>query len=555
MENNFLKIQLSRAVWVSLIEQEKLSEAICLFEKYKNDLNNLLNGKKYLKLIQTELKYSDNIFIEKIQSLAEKYIKNKDYANALICYKYIFDNYQNNLEVLQNYIKCLDETKQYDLELSLAKILLKNNNSAENNKLISKIYDKLNDYKKAIDFYHKYIKLLGKKELDAYDNNTIGCHYFNLYIKNTHAPKDAQNALLYFQNALKFEPNSKVYLKNTIHAAMKTKNYKIEKQYWDEYINYQYATSDDEFTYSASCLRNGDIEEWKKYYNSRFRKTDPTTYPILKKPEWTGKEDISNSTLLIHYEQGYGDNFLMWGYVPRLTKIAKKVIYYIQNNAYELLKNNDWGVEVYCQRTKNLNELEFDYHLPSMSIPIALDVNKDSISVLGGYIKANPELVKKYNEQFFSTNKFKIGLAFEGVKSNNKRDIPIKNLKLLDSLDNVQFYCLSKDINDDKLKCFKRNKIINIAKNFSDFSDTAAAIENTDLIISSDNCILNLAGAMGKKTIGIYNYHYEFRWYNLSGEDCGWYKSVKPIVNNEYNNWDLSIKKAINEVNKIIKLK
>ena len=174
MENNFLKIQLSRAVWVSLIEQEKLSEAICLFEKYKNDLNNLLNGKKYLKLIQTELKYSDNIFIEKIQSLAEKYIKNKDYANALICYKYIFDNYQNNLEVLQNYIKCLDETKQYDLELSLAKILLKNNNSAENNKLISKIYDKLNDYKKAIDFYHKYIKLLGKKELDAYDNNKIG---------------------------------------------------------------------------------------------------------------------------------------------------------------------------------------------------------------------------------------------------------------------------------------------------------------------------------------------------------------------------------------------
>ena len=40
MENTFLKIQLSRAIWVSLIDQEKLSEAICLFENYKNDLKN-----------------------------------------------------------------------------------------------------------------------------------------------------------------------------------------------------------------------------------------------------------------------------------------------------------------------------------------------------------------------------------------------------------------------------------------------------------------------------------------------------------------------------------
>ena len=37
------------------------------------------------------------------------------------------------------------------------------------------------------------------------------------------------------------------------------------------------------------------------------------------------QEDLSNSTLLVHYEQGYGDNFLMFGYMPRLVKLAKKV--------------------------------------------------------------------------------------------------------------------------------------------------------------------------------------------------------------------------------------
>ena len=60
---------------------------------------------------------------------------------------------------------------------------------------------------------------------------------------------------------------------------------------------------------------------------------------------------------------------------------------------------------------------------------------------------------------------------------------------------------------------------------------------------------------MGKKTIGIYNYHYEFRWYDLSGEDCGWYKSVKPIVNDPYDNWDKSMQKAIIEIQKELGLK
>ena len=34
--------------------------------------------------------------------------------------------------------------------------------------------------------------------------------------------------------------------------------------------------------------------------------------------------DISKSTLLVHCEQGFGDTFLMWGYMPRIKKFAQK---------------------------------------------------------------------------------------------------------------------------------------------------------------------------------------------------------------------------------------
>lgn len=540
MDNKLSELQLDRATWIAMLEQEKLVEAINLFEIYQNNIS-----KSADKEAKKEIQYSLALLTEKLKKLSEKYIKDKNYPNAVICYNYIYKSEPKNVENLKNHIKCLEELKQYDLQLNLAKNLIKIAKTGENYKILSNAYEKNQEYEKAIDFYKKYLKSINKAELDAADYNLIGCHYFNSYVKKTQHPDDAKNALEYFKKTIEKVPNNKAYLKNTIVAAMKAKDYKIEKKCWDAFIQNGYATKEDEFTYCASCLRNGDIKEWAKYYGSRFEKSEPTIYPKLNKPEWTGKEDLSKSTLLVHYEQGYGDNFLMFGYMPRLVKIAKKVIYFIQNNAYELVKNNKFGVEVCCQKTTDINTLEYDYHIPCMSIPIVLDLDKSNISVDGGYITPNKYLVRKFQDKYFNTDKLKIGIAFEGVASNNKRDIPLKKLLPLDNLENVELYCFTKDVDDKRLKCFKNNKVINIAKDFTNFADTAAAIKNTDIIISSDNCILNLAGAMGHKAIGIFNYHYEFRWYDLTGKDCGWYKSVIPIVNNEFDDWDISIKKAI----------
>lgn len=542
MKDNFLQLILQRAIWVAYLEQDKLQEALFSFEEYKQKL--LSSDEK--EEAEKEILYSQNLLIEKLTQKAAVYYDVKNYSNALICYKYIFEANPSNTENIKKYIICLEKLSQFDLQLELSKLLARRLINGESYKILSNAFEKNQEYYKAVEYYNKYLSAENKKQLTAADYNILGCHYFNSYVKKTEHPDDASNALKYFQLALKGNETSKAYLKNTIVAAMKSKNYDVEKKCWVEYLKHGYASKDDEFTYCASCMRNGDILEWAKYYGSRFEKNEPTIYPKINKPEWTGKEDLSNSTLLVHYEQGYGDNFLMFGYMPRLVKMAKHVIYYIQNNAYELVKDNDFGVEVVCHNIEpDVNKLKFDYHIPCMSLPIALHLDKHNISVGGGYIKPSKELVSQFKNKYFNNNKFKIGIAFEGVAANNKRDIPFKNLLALEELENVQLYCLTKDVDDNKLKEFKKNKVINIAKDFNNFADTAAAIENTDIVLSSDNCILNLAGAIGKKTIGVFNYHYEFRWYDLTGETCGWFDSVKPIVNNEYNDWTLSIQQAI----------
>ncbi len=550
--DKFIETKLNRAVIISLFKENKIKEAIKEFEDYLEKLNSLKHNKNILTKVNKEIDYSKKEFTEKLAECAKNFNEKKDYTNALICYKKIFEIDNKNTKNLQNYINCLDSINEYDLELDLAKALLSVEKTSENYKTLSSAYNKNEKYNLAIWYYNKYLNK-ANKTADAVDNNTLGCHYFNKYCKKGENPKDAKLALEYFSKSVEVEPKSKVYIKNTIVAAMKNKDFETEKKYWNDYINLGYMNADDEFTYSASCMRNGDIEGWKKYYNSRFKKDNMTIYPKIDKPEWTGKEDLSDKTLLVHYEQGYGDNFLMFGYIPRLVKLAKHVIYYIQDNAYELVKNNEYGVEVQSPKTKSVKNINFDYHVPCMSLPIVLNLTKENISVEGGYIKPDKNLVNKFKEKYFNNNKFKLGIAFEGVSANAKRNIPLEKLTLLDELNNIEIYCFTKDIDDERLKCFKNHKIINIAKDFNNFADTAAAIENTDLILTSDNCILNLAGAIGKRTIAIYNYHYEFRWYDLTGDDCGWFKCVKPIINDKYNDWDKSIKLAADKINDLIK--
>ena len=222
MSENFLDVQLNRTVWVAMIEQDKIAEAVNLFEIYKKKLSEI-NSKE----AKQELKYSYEILFEKFIKKAEEYVKKKDYATAVICYKYIYEADNKNEENVRKYIKCLEKTNQNDVQLSLAKHLVKLSPSSENYKVLSSAYDKNEDYKNAIKYYNKYLFLLKKKRLSANDNNMLGCFYFNSYVKKGENPEDAEMALSYFRKAVAEVKDNKGFLKNTIVAAMKGRGRRV----------------------------------------------------------------------------------------------------------------------------------------------------------------------------------------------------------------------------------------------------------------------------------------------------------------------------------------
>ena len=115
----------------------------------------------------------------------------------------------------------------------------------------------------------------------------------------------------------------------------------------------------------------------------------------------------------------------------------------------------------------------------------------------------------------------------------------------------VEFYSFQADEYSEQLKEVDKSiKIYNLAKHFKDFEDTACAMKCMDLIISTDNVVMNLAGALGVKTYGLFNVFTESRWYKTTGDDIGWYKSVKPFQAKTFNDWTNLIKEVKSSIEK-----
>jgi ADP-heptose:LPS heptosyltransferase len=92
---------------------------------------------------------------------------------------------------------------------------------------------------------------------------------------------------------------------------------------------------------------------------------------------------------------------------------------------------------------------------------------------------------------------------------------------------------LQKGIDFSKLENFG---VIDLSDNITDFADTAAIIENLDLIISVDTSVAHLAGAMGKNGWILLCYNSDWRWL-LKRRDSPWYKTTKLFRQKTAGDW------------------
>ena len=88
------------------------------------------------------------------------------------------------------------------------------------------------------------------------------------------------------------------------------------------------------------------------------------------------------------------------------------------------------------------------------------------------------------------------------------------------------------------------SSMIDDAKNFS---DTAGALQNLDLVICNDTSLAHLAGAMNIPCWILLPYNYNWRWH-LDLSKCDWYESVKLYRQKQAGDWDEIFDRMYNDL-------
>lgn len=389
---------------------------------------------------------------------------------------------------------------------------------------------------KAIEFY--------KQCIDIQPQNVVMYNRVGYIYEKVSESEFIEEQIKYFEKALVIDPNYSLTLRNLAFVYFKAERYDESFSCFHKLLSNN-PLPDDYVSYACRKIQLGNFEEGFKYYEYRFQKTHGVTeYPEFDKPRWKGDYN-TDKTLLVQWEQGFGDSIQFLRYLDIAKPYFKKIIFRVQDPLLDLFNINTNEFEI-VPDSIGLGKLTFDYHIPLLSLPLVLKSNIQNIPGTKGYLKADKEKTEQY-KAFFDNDCFKIGISWNGmVVGNKRRNIPLKCFYPLSKLDNVKIYTIQKDFNRDELKkIFPDTEIIDLGMTFKDFSDTAAALANLDLFLTSDNSVFNLAGAMGIPTYVLLNKFSEWRWF-LDENTTPWYNSVRIFKKKiEHESWDLVMNSAI----------
>lgn len=470
-------------------QSEKFKEA---FTKHQNGQLTIARD-LYMEILKDEPQNA-----EVWDLLGVLYFQVRDYMESELCIKKAIE-LNPRLYYIENLARLYLDKGEFKASIALYEDIVKASPKYENYFNLAMAYKCNQNWDKAKIMYYK-----------ALDVNSEGYEsYFNLaYLAlNENNPKEAIHC---YQKALEIKPDD-----------------------WESM-----------YFLSLACMQDKDYQTGLKYFESRLCKqsaivSQEKIYPhlIKSRPEWKG-ENLADKTLYTYYEAGFGDILMFYRYLPILTSICKKVIIKPQRELAPLFRENSYGAEV-LEIFDFEKEINFDYHIPFLSVPLVLGLKREDIFTRHeGYLKPNPAKVNYYKEKYCNNDKFKIGIKWQGnTHYDTERVLNVEDFFPLFEIPNTQFYSFQTFEGSEEIeKIQKEHSIINLGSTFSNFSDTAGAIENMDLIISNDTSLVHLAGAMSKPCFVLLPYIYNWRWHtDLS--HCDWYDSVKIYRQSNHGDW------------------
>ena len=321
------------------------------------------------------------------------------------------------------------------------------------------------------------------------------------------------------------------------------------------------------WNYAVELLRAGNLEQGWAEYEWRWKKQDKFPRPRqrfhparFQGAHWAG-EPIAGRTILLHAEQGFGDAIHFVRYAPLVAAMGAKVVIESHDELRRLFESIP-GVEQVIARGAPLPAV--DAHCPFMSLPLALRTEVNTIPGATPYLHAAPDAIAQWAERLAALEPkpaatdppgrlLRVGLCWAGSPKHSDdadRSISLSMLApLADS--HVTFVSLQKGpARDQAAHVPAAMRLIDVTDDLVDFADSAALIENLDLVITVDTAVAHLAGALGKPVWVMMRRVADWRWL-INRRDTPWYPTMRLFRQTSRGDWGPVVAGVARELHRV----
>lgn len=288
-----------------------------------------------------------------------------------------------------------------------------------------------------------------------------------------------------------------------------------------------------------ALLAQGRFKEGWAEHEWRAR-TQRSWSPALTfaEPAWRG-EDLAGKTLLIHREQGLGDNIQFARYAALAAAQGARVVMLTYPSLAGLLRTLPSVAEVVADGEPLP---AFDLQTPILSLPHLFGTELSTVPAEIPYLCADPARATAWRERLAALPGLKVGLVWAGgtrpndpdwARIDSRRSLFLAQFADIARLEGISLVSLQKGEAAAQTKGFP---IADFTDEIEDFADTAALIEALDLVVSVDTAVAHLTGSLGKPVWILSRYDACWRWLDQR-DDSPWYPTARLYRQREPLGW------------------
>jgi len=259
-------------------------------------------------------------------------------------------------------------------------------------------------------------------------------------------------------------------------------------------------------------------------------------------PHWQAGIDLAGKILLLYAEQGLGDTMQFVRYASMLTQRGATVWLKVQP-PLKLLLASCPGVSRVFSIGDDIPP--FDFLCPMLSVPGIVGTDLESIPADTPYLKATPARIAHWRDRLGQHKAFRVGLVWAGEPRKDQpevalidrmRSLHFNQLRPLLEVPGIEFHSVQVG-HDAAAQLTDAPQVINHAADLFDFQETAALVEQLDLVICADTSTAHLAGAIGKSVWLLNRYNTCWRWLR-DRQDSPWYPGMRLFRQPALGDWD-----------------